>query len=378
MRLWRELEADLAVREEQHLRRRLRTLPPGVVDLASNDYLGLATHPEVIAGAVRAAQQYGAGARAARLVSGNLELHAELERRLAAFKGTEGALLFPSGYHANLGTIAALAGKGAFIACHKRNHASLIDGCRLALANGATVRYFEDLEKLNQLLIGSDSAHKLIVVDGVFSMDGDLIDLPGVLEIAEQTDAAILLDDAHGTGTLGETGRGITEHFRIHHERVVHIGTLSKALGSQGGFVAGPQVLIEFLTNAARPFVFTTALNPPAVGGALAALDVLERGPGRVADLQRNVATLGRQLRELGFQVETRPAPILPVICGEAEAAVKLSAMLLEHGFWSPAIRPPTVAQGTARLRVTVSAAWTRADLEAIVAGFAAAQTSTL
>jgi 8-amino-7-oxononanoate synthase len=372
MDLWNDLASDLKRRESQDLRRFLRAVPDGALDLASNDYLGLAQHPEVIQAAREATAKYGAGARASRLVSGSYELIENLEAALAGFKRAEAALVFSSGYAANLGVIGALSNADTALYCHKRNHASLIDGCRFVEHTGASVRFFETKTKLRSLLSNSSSLRKIIVVDGVFSMDGDVCELPVLLELAREFDGLILLDDAHGTGTLGLTGRGTCEHFGLHDERIVEVGTLSKALGSQGGFVAGPQVLVDTLVNGARPFVYSTGLNPAAAGAALQALQIVKREPQRIDRCRSNARHLAQELHNLGFEVALQPSPILPVILNDEKRALEMSARLEERSLWCPAIRPPTVP--SARLRLTANAGWNEADLQRIVAGFAAAR----
>ncbi len=373
MQIWQDLENDLRRRESNDLRRFLRAIPARAFDLAANDYLGLAAHPEVIEAAQGAAAQFGTGARASRLVSGHFSLVEELELALARFKNTEAALVFSSGYAANLGVIAALSNAETALFCHKRNHASLLDACRFAQNSGAALRFFETNAKLRALLQNSVAARKIIIVDGVFSMDGDLCDLPAILVMAREFDALILLDDAHGTGTLGATGRGTSEHFGLHeaenHQRIVQIGTLSKALGAQGGFVAGPRVLRDFLINAARPFIYSTGLNPPAVGAALQSLKIIEREPELIEKWRANAQFLSAELQKFGFEAPLQPSPILPVIIGESGRALEVSRQLLEQNLWCPAIRPPTVP--TARLRIGVSAGWNGSDLERICAGFA-------
>jgi 8-amino-7-oxononanoate synthase len=368
--LWNDLETELERRESLNLRRVLRTVPEGVVDLASNDYLGLAIDPEVREAAAEAASQFGGSARASRLVSGNYALLTELENALATFKQTESSLVFSSGYAANLGLIAALSDSETALFCHKRNHASLLDACRLATVSGAKLRFYDTRSKLNSLLENSDARRKIVVADGVFSMDGDLLNLPETLAIIRQYDAYLILDDAHGTGTLGRTGRGVGEHFDLHDERIIWVGTLSKALGSQGGFVAGKRVLIDFLMNAARPFVYSTGLNPAAAGAALKALEIIIREPERMEKCRINSRVLGEKLRNMGFDAVNQPSPILPVVVGEADKALELSANLQSRGFWCPAIRFPTVPQGKARLRLTASAVWNDELLENVEAAF--------
>jgi 8-amino-7-oxononanoate synthase len=369
-----QLRAALRERQAQTLHRALRTLPAGTLDLASNDYLGLSRHPAVVEAAQAAIAQWGSGARASRLVSGHTPLHQELEDELAAFTGCEAALLFSSGYAANLSVVTALARPGDVVLCDKRNHASLIDACRLAETNGTSVRYYGSLEKLQSLLLASSTrdVRRLIVSDAVYSMDGDMVNLPRLLQLAHELDATIILDDAHGMGTLGRTGRGAMEHFDVvNAERVIHIGTLSKALGSQGGFAAGSRTLIDWLINMARPFIYSTGLAPSACGAALAALCVLRAEPQRVARLKDTAQTLACGLSRVGLQVQDYGTPILAAIMGEAEDALHWSVSLQERGVWCPAIRPPTVPVGTSRLRVTASADLSEADVERALKVFA-------
>ena len=396
MNIWRDLQAELDACAAAHLTRELRRVPDGALDLASNDYLGLARHPRVIEAAQNAAAKFGTGARASRLVSGHYDLIEELETELARFKNCEAALIFSSGYAANVGTIAALANENCALFCHKRNHASLLDAC--ALAKSPT-RFWESSDKLRALLASSHAARKIIVCDGVFSMDGDLCDLPAIVNLADEFDAIVVLDDAHGTGTLGETGRGTAEFFcdlefqsgtnvlfqsgakksRLEEHvsaalispapRIITLGTLSKSLGSQGGFVCGPRVLIDYLIGAARSFIYSTGLNPPAVAAALESLRIIEREPQRVQRCRSNAAFLARELGALGYEVAAPESPITPVFADNSAAALQLSARLLERDLWCPAIRPPTVKR--ARLRLTSNASWDETTLQRIVAGFA-------
>ena len=368
MNLWHDLQHELDARAAANLTRSLKRVPDGALDLASNDYLGLSVDARVIEAAQRAAATFGAGARASRLVSGHYDLVEELESELARFKGCEAALVFSSGYAANLGVITALCNDETALFCHKHNHASLLDAC--ALAKSPT-RFWEANEKLRALLKSSHAGRKLIVCDGVFSMDGDLCDLLAIVELAHEFDAILILDDAHGTGTLGATGRGTAEFFEIGERgvRVITLGTLSKALGSQGGFVCGPRVLIDYLVGAARSFVYSTGLNPPAVAAALEALRIIEREPQRVRRCRENAAFLARELNALNYQVAAPLSPIVPVYAENSAAALQLSARLLARDLWCPAIRPPTVKR--ARLRLTSNAGWSATDLERIVAEFA-------
>jgi 8-amino-7-oxononanoate synthase len=361
----------LQERENAHLLRRLNTVPPETLDLASNDYLGLAKHPEVLDAACAAVREFGAGARASRLVSGHTELHWELESALAEFKNCEAALLFPSGYHANLAAVTSLARAGDLICCDKRNHASLIDACLLASARGAKVRFYDSLAKLRALLERSTAEARLIVSDAVYSMDGDLAPLAQLIELAQEFDAMTILDDAHGTGTLGATGRGALEELNFGHTtNIIQVGTLSKALGAQGGFVCGSRVLIEWLINAARPFIYTTALNPASCGAALQSLKIIEREPERISRLRQVKTRLARGLSTLGFDAREQPSPIIPVIVGEAQHAVELSEKLLARNIWCPAIRPPTVPKNASRLRVTASSELGDDDLKRVLAAF--------
>lgn len=372
-----QLQSALARRDQCHLRRALRLLPAGTLDLAANDYLGLAQHPEVMAAACEATRLYGAGARASRLVSGHNALHAELEAALAAFKGCEAALVFPSGYHANLALVPSLAGAEDVILCDKRNHASLIDATRLAAKQNTPVRFYDSLAKLQSLLERHRPARqRFIVTDAVFSMDGDVVDLPQLLALAREHDAYVILDDAHGTGTLGAMGRGALEHYGLKRgedlARVMQMGTLSKAFGAQGGFVVGSQVLIDWLVNTARAFIYTTGLNPAACGAALAALQIIQREPQRIQRLRGLTQRLATGLQTLGYAAQHHPSPIIPVVLGEAERALRLSEHLLRHGIWCPAIRPPTVPVGSSRLRVTASIALSESDVESVLGAFAA------
>lgn len=369
---WR---AELQTRRDASLHRKLGVLPAGVLDLASNDYLGLSCHPAVMEAAIRATRQFGAGARASRLVSGSFEIHTQLESEIATFKKCEAALVFPSGYHANLAVVTALSRRGDTIFCDKRNHASLIDACFLASAHGAKVRFYDSLEKLRKLLESSAHAARLIVTDAVFSMDGDLAPIPELIKLATTFDAILILDDAHGTGVLGKTGRGALEYFAEsvvgkQQATIVQVGTLSKALGAQGGFVVGNQILIEWLINAARSFVYTTGLNPAACGAARASLQIIEREPQRLQRLRNVQEKLVCGLTELGFDTRPQPTPILPIITGSARSAVALSEKLLAQNIWCPAIRPPTVPQNSSRLRVTAGADWSDNDLARVLAAF--------
>ncbi len=348
-----ELRAALNEKDAAGLRRQLCAVPDGVLDLASNDYLGLARHPEVIEAACEAARKYGCGARASRLVSGHTPLHEQLEHELAAWKGCEAALVFPSGYQANLAVITSLSRRGDILFCDKRNHASLIDACRLASSQGAVVRYYKSAERLQKLLQkhadNRDGERFLVVSDTVYSMDGDLTDLTVLSDLTAHFNAVLILDDAHGTAMQNVK-------CKMQDMDCILIGTLSKALGSQGGFVVASQIVIDWLINAARPFIYTTGLAPANCGAALKALEIVQREPQRVARLCEVTKQLAYGLSAIGFTSRLNPSPIIPVIVGAAPRAVALSEALLRNGIWCPAIRPPTVPAGTSRLRLTANA----------------------
>ena len=379
------LTSELAQLNQAGLSRSLRsvmTAPTGrtlldgreVILLGSNNYLGLSVHPIVVEAAAAAMQKYGTGASASRLMSGNCDLYTELETKIAEAKGTEAALVFGSGYLANIGTIPVLAGKGDLILSDALNHASIIDGCRLSQATKQIYRHC-DVEHLGSLLSQSMKfRHKLIVTDGVFSMDGDIAPLPEICRLAERYDATVMVDDAHSFGVLGETGGGAIEHFGLENRGVIQMGTLSKAIGGLGGYVAGSTALIDFLINRARGFIFTTGLPPATLAGASAAIDVIGSNPELRQRLSSNVLLLKNALLERGFQLLPSQTQILPLILGAADVASRFAEALLSHGVYAPAIRPPTVPEGTSRLRISVMASHTTEDLETAVRGFEAAR----
>lgn len=360
-------EKHLRKLEDQHLLRRLRTLdsPTGptvilenrrVILLSSNNYLGLATHPAVVEAAVAATRHYGAGSGASRLVCGSLPPHEELETTLAQFKGTEASLTFAAGYMANISVIPTLIGKGGLILADRLCHASLIDGCRLS---GATFRVYHhrDMTHLERLLVRRSSATStLIVTDGIFSMDGDIAPLADIATLAERHDAAVFVDDAHGTGILGRTGRGSLEHCDVESRIPYHMGTLSKALGSAGAYLAGSTAFIAYLVNTCRAFTYTTAPTPGSAAAATAAVRVLEQEPERRTRLWHNRERLVQGLRRLGFTLTASESPILPILVGDPDRAMSLAQTLLNQGIYAPAIRPPTVPPATSRLRLTITA----------------------
>lgn len=319
-----------------------------LVNLASNDYLGLSQHPRIKEAAIRALETHGVGAGASRLISGHLPLHERVEVRFAQFKHAEAALLFPTGYMANLAAVTALAGENDLVCIDKLNHASLIDAARLS---GANVRTFPHLnyDKLTRLLDQhGDRRRRFILTDSVFSMDGDTADLPTLCDIAERLDAILIVDEAHATGVLGESGAGLGELQNVAGRVDVVISTASKALGALGGIVTARQEVIDTLINHARPFIYTTGAMPAQAAAIDAAMDVIRDEPQR-----------RRRVLELAQRVSDAPTPIIPIIVGESDAALALSDHLREQGFYAPAIRPPTVAPGAARVRLSL-----RADLE--------------
>jgi len=361
---------DIAERLEElrdrglHRRLRLVSGPQGprvlldgqpVLLLCSNNYLGLADHPRVRHAAAEAALRWGAGAGASRLISGNMEPHRRLEERLAEFKGYEGALLFGSGYLANTGTIAALAGRGEVVFSDELNHASIIDGCRLSRAETFVYRH-ADVEHLAWGLREAGGRGSLIVTDGVFSMDGDVAPLEELARLARVHGCRLMVDEAHATGALGPGGRGSVAAAGLSDEVDLVIGTLGKALGSYGAYVCAGREVVDYLVNSARPFVFSTAPPPPVLAAAGAALELLESNPHRVERLRANAATLREVLAAEGMAVGGSETQIVPVEVGDAERTMALCERILERGVFAQGIRPPTVPEGSSRLRFTVMA----------------------
>ncbi|HWM54905.1 MAG TPA: 8-amino-7-oxononanoate synthase [Solirubrobacterales bacterium] len=359
---------------DQGLHRRLRLIsgPQGprvlldgrpVLLLCSNNYLGLADHPRVRGAAAEAAMRWGAGAGASRLISGNMQPHRHLEERLAEFKGYEASLLFGSGYLANTGTIAALAGRGEVVFSDELNHASIVDGCRLSRAETFVYRH-GDLEHLAWALREAGERASLIVTDGVFSMDGDVAPLEQLAELSRRHRCRLMVDEAHATGALGPGGRGSVAAAGLGDEVDVVVGTLGKALGSYGAYVCGSGELVEYLVNTARPFIFSTAPPPPAAAAALAALELLESHPHRVERLQANAEALRTALAGEGLAVGGSSTQIVPVEIGDASPAMELSERALERGVFAQGIRPPTVPEGSSRLRFTAMATHRKGELE--------------
>jgi glycine C-acetyltransferase len=342
-----------------------------VVNLASNNYLGLTTHPKLREAAVEAVRKYGVGSGAVRTISGTMRLHLELEERIARFKNVEACVVFQSGFAANAGTVAAILGPEDHIVSDELNHASIIDGCRLSKA-GIHVFPHKDAAAADKILVELDSVpgRKLLISDGVFSMDGDIGALPGLAEAAEKHGAIMMVDDAHASGVLGRNGRGTIDHFGLHGRVQVQVGTLSKAIGVLGGYVCGSRDLIEFLYHRARPFLFSTS-HPPAVAAAcLAAFDVLEQEPGRIQALWDNTKYFKQGLTSAGFHTGNSETPITPVIVGQARLAHELSRALFEEGVLATGIGFPTVPKGRARVRTIVTATHTKAQLDHALEAF--------
>jgi glycine C-acetyltransferase len=339
-----------------------------VINLASNNYLGLANHPKLKEAAIRAVTELGAGTGAVRTITGTMAIHMELERRIAAFKNTEACVVFQSGFAANAGTVSAILGPEDHIISDELNHASIIDGCRLSKAKIHIFRH-RDSAHAEEILAGlqNEPGRKLLITDGVFSMDGDIGPLPQLVEIAEKYGAIMMVDDAHASGVLGRNGRGTVDHFGVHGRVHIQVGTLSKAIGVLGGYVCGSRDLIEYLYHRARPFLFSTS-HPPAVTAAcMAAFELLEQEPERIQRLWDNTRYFKAALRDQGFDTGASETPITPIMVGEAATAHKFSAALFEEGLWATGIGYPTVPRGKARVRTIVTAAHTREQLDRAV-----------
>jgi 8-amino-7-oxononanoate synthase len=372
-----ELQNDLNERASLGLLRQRRMLqsPQGphitvdgksLLSFCSNDYLGLANHPQLITALQQGAQQHGVGAGAAHLVSGHGTTHHQLEQELAAFVGKPAALLFSTGYMANMGVVQALVGKGDTVFADKFNHASLNDAMQLSRANVKRYRH-NDVEQLARFMEQAGGGRKLVITDAVFSMDGDLAPLPELLALCERHDAWLLIDDAHGFGVLGAQGRGSLAHYGIASERVICMATLGKAAGVFGAFVAAEQAVIDTLVNHARSYVYTTATPPALASALLESLRQIEQGDGLRGHLQRLIAQLRSGLRGLPWHLMPSSTAIQPLLVGDNRAALDLSEQLRERGIWVTAIRPPTVPQGTARLRITLSAAHNTSEVTRLI-----------
>ncbi len=378
------LQVALDTRQRQSRYRQRKTLqsPQGVdvlvdgkscLGFSSNDYLGLANHPAVITAFQQAANQYGVGSGASHLVSGHGTEHQALEEELAEFTGRPRALLFSTGYMANVGVIRALMGQGDFVVQDKLNHASLLDGGFLCRAQFERYPH-ADIAAAQALLASHGAQRTLLATDGVFSMDGDLADIPALADIADQNNAWLMVDDAHGFGVLGETGRGIAEHFTMDIDRLpILVGTLGKAFGTFGAFVAGSEALIESLIQFARTYIYTTALPPAVASATRAALALIDSESWRREKLQMLIAQFQHGAAERGIPVMSSPTPIQPVLIGDDAKVIKIGELLLKAGFWTGAIRPPTVPVGSARLRITLTAEHEAAQVEALLDALATA-----
>ncbi len=377
------LQADLDSLKQQGLYRQLRILEGEqkpkttfdhrqVVNLSSNNYLGLTTHPRLRDAAVEATRRLGVGSGSVRTIAGTMDIHMELERRLAAFKKVEAVVVFQSGFTANAGTVSAVLTKDDVVISDELNHASIIDGCRLSRA---AIKVFphKDVDAARQILRGLPPAQrKLLITDGVFSMDGDLGALPALCGLAEEFGCIMMVDDAHASGVFGTNGRGTVDHFGMHGRVDIQVGTLSKAIGALGGYVAGSKSLIEYLYHRARPFLFSTS-HPPAVAAAcIAAIDVLEQEPHIVDRLWENTRFFKGGLQSLGFNTGSSESPITPVIVGDGALAMRLSDRLFEKGVFAQGLAFPTVARDKARVRTIVTATHTQDELQFALDAFGA------
>jgi glycine C-acetyltransferase len=369
------IDDEIAALKEAGLFNRIRTIESpmdghvtidgrSLLNFCANNYLGLANHPRLRAAVKEAVDQYGVGPGAVRTIAGTMTLHIQLEERLAAFKRAEACITLQSGFTANLATIPALVGRGDVIFSDELNHASIIDGSRLSRAN--IVRYaHNNVDDLRQKIAETtEYGRRLIVTDGVFSMDGDIAPLDKICEVAEEHDILLMVDDAHGEGVLGEGGRGIVDHFGLHGRVDVEVGTLSKAFGVMGGLVAGKQSIIDWLRQRGRPFLFSSALTVPDTAACLAAVELLQESTELVDRLWSNAALFKQEMQAMGFNTGVTQTPIVPVMLGEATLAQKFSQRLFEEGVFAMAIGYPTVPQGKARIRVMNSAAHSQNDLE--------------
>ncbi len=336
-----------------------------IINLASNNYLGLTTHPKLREAAIEAIRRYGVGSGAVRTISGTMSIHMQLEERIARFKNVEACVVFHSGFAANAGTVSAILTPDDHIISDALNHASIIDGCRLSKAK-IHVFPHKDAAAAEQILAGLASAagHKLLITDGVFSMDGDIAPLPALVEAAERYGAIMMVDDAHSSGVLGRDGRGTIDHFKLHGRVNIQVGTLSKAIGALGGYVCGKRDLIDFLYARARPFLFSTSHPPSVAATCLAAFDVLEQEPERIQNLWSNTRYFQKALIDAGFNIGASETPITPIMVGEAKRAHQFSRRLFEEGVFATGIGFPTVPEGKARIRTIVTATHTRAQLD--------------
>ena len=341
---------------------RVRIEGKDVMLFGSNNYLGLCDDPRLKEAAIVAINKYGVGAGGSRLTTGSNNLHEKLELKLASFKGTEASLVFNTGYMANIGIITALCDKNWVIFCDRLNHASIIDGC--ILSGAKLVRYKHcDIDNLTKKINKHKGVNNLIITDGVFSMSGDVAPLLDIVEVAKQNDMITMVDDAHGTGVLGENGRGTASHFGVSEQIDILMGTLSKAVASEGGYVAGKYELIDYFKNFSRSFIYSTALSPAVIATSIKSLEIIENDTEMRTNLLNMSNWFQKQLRKAGFNVPETITPIITIIVGDAEKAVQFSGNLLDEGIYIPAIRPPTVPKGTSLLRISLMATHTQQDL---------------
>src|SRR5579875_396822 len=335
-----------------------------VINLASNNYLGLTTHPKLREAALKATKEYGVGSGAVRTIAGTMKIHMELEEKIARFKNVEACVVFQSGFTANAGTVSAILGKDDFIISDELNHASIIDGARLSRAKIKVFRH-KDVAHAEELLneVKHEPGHKLVITDGVFSMDGDIGAIPELTALAEKYGAIMMVDDAHASGVLGRAGRGTVDHFGLHGRVDIQVGTLSKAIGALGGYVCGSRELIEFLYHRGRPFLFSTSHPPSVAATCLAAFDVLEQEPERIEQLWENTRFFKAGLKQLGFDTGASETPITPIMVGEGRKAMEFSGALFQAGLLATGIAYPTVPEGKARLRTIVTATHTSEEL---------------
>ncbi|HVU12300.1 MAG TPA: glycine C-acetyltransferase [Phototrophicaceae bacterium] len=372
---------EIAALKEQGLFNNIRTIESAmgarivvdgkpVINFCANNYLGLANDPRLIEAAKQAMIRYGIGPGAVRTIAGTMSVHTQLEKRLAEFKHAEAVITLQSGFTANLATIPALVGKGDVIFSDALNHASIIDGCRLSRATIIGYAH-NDLDDLRQKIAETTEYNRrLLVSDGVFSMDGDIARLPELVEIADEHGILLMVDDAHGEGVLGKGGRGIVDHFNLHGKVDIEVGTMSKAFGVVGGIVAGKQIIIDWLRQRGRPFLFSSAMTVPDAAACLASVDILESSDELVRRLWDNADFMKREMTNLGFDIGHSETPIIPVMLGEAALAQQFSRQLFENGIFAMAIGFPTVAKGAARIRVMNTAAHSQDDLEQALAAF--------
>ena len=379
MTVWLGFKNELFDLKEKNLYRSLEVLnssnsatiqigKKSFLNFSSNNYLGLSTHPKVIEAAKSALEKWGAGSGASRLISGNLGIHEELEKELAGFKKEEAALIFSSGYLANLGAVTSLLDERDVVLVDRLNHASLVDAARLSKAK-LWVYPHRDVAVLSKLLSRAKNfRRRLVLTDAYFSMDGDVAPLDKLLEVCRDHDTILMIDEAHSTGVYGKTGAGLSEHFGLQGQMDIVMGTLSKALGSVGGYIAGRRILREYLVNRSREFIYTTAPAPAASAAALQAVKIVQKSPDLRDKLWRNIHSVREKLTELGFDLMGSEGPVIPVLIGGTKKVLEAKELLLKKGIFAPAIRPPTVSKGTDRIRISLMATHTKAHLEELVA----------